>query len=106
MIDCGILDTDIHPYPDLTKEEIKSIDYLFLTHCHKDHTGAVYYMIQNGFDGLIISSKETIDFANIHYNHIFYIKSFLEDIVLVLYGFSLRQKMTVTFSLATINKIH
>ncbi len=82
MIDCGILDTDTHPYPNLTKEEIQSIDYLFLTHTHKDHTGAVNKIIQDGFKGMIIASFETIDFTNIEYPKIFYVHSYMKKIEL------------------------
>ena len=39
MLDCGILDTDSDPYPRLSKDEVKKIDYLILSHAHKDHTG-------------------------------------------------------------------
>ena len=82
MVDCGILDTDICPYPNLTNEEIEKIDYLFLTHTHKDHTGAVNKIIKEGFKGMIIASLETIDFSSIEYPKIFYVHSYNQKITL------------------------
>ena len=82
MVDCGILDTDSNPYPNLTKEEIESTDYLFLTHTHKDHTGAVNKIIKEGFKGMIIASLETIDFTGIEYSKIFYVHSYNQKIAL------------------------
>ncbi len=82
MVDCGILDTDSNPYPNLTKEEIERVDYLFLTHTHKDHTGAVNKIIEEGFKGMIIASLETIDFTGIEYPKIFYVHSYNRKIAL------------------------
>lgn len=82
MVDFGILDTDINPLPKLTEEEIKKLDYLFLTHCHKDHTGAVSFLIEKGFKGTIIASKETIAFSDIKYPYIIYIDTYLKEIAL------------------------
>ena len=72
MMDCGILDTDEHPEPYLSEEEAQSTDYLFLSHSHKDHTGAVMYLINKGFTGWIIASRETMRFARIKYDKIMY----------------------------------
>ena len=60
MFDCGILDTDALPYPNITPDEARQINYLFLSHAHKDHTGAVPYLLQLGFQGVIAASPETI----------------------------------------------
>lgn len=32
MVDCGVMDSDANPYPDITDAELKKTDYLFLTH--------------------------------------------------------------------------
>ncbi len=82
LIDCGILDTDVNPYPKFTQEEIEHTDYLFLTHSHKDHTGAVNKFILDGFNGTIIASDETIDFAGINYSKIYFIHSYLSQVLL------------------------
>ena len=37
IVDCGIMDTDPVPWPAVTPEELAQADFLFLTHCHKDH---------------------------------------------------------------------
>ena len=70
MFDCGILDTDIFPYPDISSSEAARVDYLFLSHAHKDHTGAVSHLIQNGFQGTILASKETIQHIGLSYQKV------------------------------------
>ncbi len=59
MVDCGIMDEDPFPYPSLSFEELECVDYLFLTHCHKDHSGAIHYICENGFHGTVITSEMT-----------------------------------------------
>ncbi len=62
LVDCGLMR---EPYgssnPFLTDEQIKSIDYLFLTHCHADHAGAVMWLYERGFKGIVIASRFTLD---------------------------------------------
>lgn len=67
MVDCGILDTDSHPEPHLSHEEAEAADYLFLTHAHKDHTGALDYLLHKGFHGEIIAAEDTFRFCRIKY---------------------------------------
>ena len=67
MVDCGIMDTDPFPYPDVTPEELARVEYLFLTHCHKDHSGAFEYFCQRGFRGTLVTSRMTCLLAGIEY---------------------------------------
>ena len=67
MVDCGIMDSDSQPYPDVTSEELSKTDYLFLTHCHKDHSGAFTEFVKRGFCGVLAASQMTIDLSNISY---------------------------------------
>lgn len=46
MVDCGIMDSDSNPYPDVTEEELAKTDYVFLTHSHKDHSGAFMHFVE------------------------------------------------------------
>lgn len=50
--------------------EAQRIDYLFLSHAHKDHTGAVPHLIQMGFQGTIVASPETFSQIGLHYNKV------------------------------------
>lgn len=59
MIDCGIKEEKETSYPKLSQKQIKDTRYLFLTHSHKDHAGAISWLIENGFSGRIISTEET-----------------------------------------------
>ena len=70
MFDCGILDTDPFPYPNITDEEAINTDFLFLSHAHKDHSGAIDHLIYKGFSGWILGTKQTIDFSHIEYDKI------------------------------------
>lgn len=61
LVDCGLIHGRESSYPKLTREKICNINYLFLTHSHIDHTGAVKWLIQEGFNGKIIVSRQTYD---------------------------------------------
>lgn len=67
MADCGIMDTDPNPFPAVTGEELGAVDYLFLTHCHKDHSGAFPYFVEKGFSGTLVTSAMTYELADLHY---------------------------------------
>lgn len=62
LVDCGKNADDVNDsYPHLTKQQIKKIDLVFLTHSHNDHVGALPWLYENGFKGKVIASKETIE---------------------------------------------
>lgn len=60
LLDCGLMPCGDKPYPRLDREEIKKIKYLFLTHSHADHTGAIGWLIENGFNGTVAATEETL----------------------------------------------
>lgn len=70
MIDCGVLDTDPQPYPEVPHDVIINTDYLLLTHCHKDHVGAVEYFIAKGFHGMIVTEEITTELRIIKYGDV------------------------------------
>ena len=57
LVDCGKGKDDM---PDLKKKEIRKLSYVFLTHSHGDHTGALDWLIDKGFEGTIYGSEETV----------------------------------------------
>ena len=62
LVDCGLMrEPNGSSRPFLSDEQIKSIDYLFLTHCHADHAGAVMWLYERGFKGIVIASRFTLD---------------------------------------------
>lgn len=59
LVDCGIMAGDEKPYPHLTDKQIRSAEYLFLTHSHADHCGALEWLYSKGFSGTVVSSAPT-----------------------------------------------
>lgn len=59
IVDCGTSTDGLDRVPDLTPDEIRGAEYLFLTHSHRDHTGAVEYLENMGFTGAILMSAQT-----------------------------------------------
>lgn len=61
LVDCGIMagNTD-DPYPHLSSDQIRKLDYVFLTHSHSDHSGALPWLLQQGFGGTVVASSETL----------------------------------------------
>jgi metallo-beta-lactamase family protein len=66
LIDCGLVQgshfaekQNFEPFA----YDPRSVDALFVTHAHIDHTGRIPKLIQDGFQGRIISTPPTKDFA-------------------------------------------
>ncbi|MDO4620469.1 MAG: MBL fold metallo-hydrolase [Lachnospiraceae bacterium] len=61
LVDAGLMkEKKESPYPRLSREQIQKVDYLFLTHSHADHSGAIPWLIENGFHGTICASEATL----------------------------------------------
>lgn len=60
LVDCGkMADTPEDPFPRLSSSQIQKLNAVFLTHSHADHTGALPWLLKNGFSGKIIAAQET-----------------------------------------------
>lgn len=60
LVDAGIMkEKPEMPFPELSGEQIRNASYLFLTHCHADHSGAIQWLLDRGFHGEIIASEPT-----------------------------------------------
>ena len=59
LVDCGKMAGSAQPYPKLEPEQIRSLQYVFLTHSHADHTGALPWLLEQGFSGTVAASDET-----------------------------------------------
>ena len=60
LVDCGLMAGSDDPYPRLTPNEISRVKYVFLTHSHADHTGALPWLYENGFSGWTVASACTL----------------------------------------------
>lgn len=68
LVDCGLLqgipDSGVEnrkPFP----YDVKTIDFLFITHAHMDHIGRVCKLVRDGFRGTIYSTPETKELSNV-----------------------------------------
>ncbi len=58
LFDCGI-NKDTGKIPDLIPEKVTQLDYVFLSHSHKDHSWAIPYLYKEGYSKQILMNKET-----------------------------------------------
>lgn len=62
LVDCGIMAGEPGGgYPHLSADEARQLKWLFLTHSHADHTGALPWLGQMGFTGPVIASRHTLN---------------------------------------------
>lgn len=89
LVDCGLMaGEEGGGYPHLTNAEIKDVKYVFLTHSHADHTGALPWLVANGFHGNVIASEETLSQLPFEVNNSMTIEQFQaeEHLIKVQYG--------------------
>ncbi len=65
LVDAGTSTDGLDRLPSLSSEQIRRAEYIFLTHSHKDHTGAVEFLESHGFTGPVIMSNQT--YRQLHY---------------------------------------
>lgn len=66
LVDCGLLQGTQDAYDENKKPfpyDVKSIDFLFVTHAHLDHIGRVGKIVRDGFRGVIYSTPQTKEIA-------------------------------------------
>lgn len=62
LLDCGLMkELPGVPFPHLSPEQVRKADYLLLSHCHLDHTGALLWLYEKGFRGRVIATAFTLD---------------------------------------------
>ena len=59
LLDCGLGEKG--ELPDFSKIDVSTLNALFLSHSHLDHTGAVGELFKRGFHGQVFLSKPTYD---------------------------------------------
>lgn len=59
IVDAGTSTDGLDRVPDLTAEQVARAEYLFITHSHRDHTGAIGYFESLGFAGSVLLTNQT-----------------------------------------------
>lgn len=62
LVDCGVMagaEGDAK-FPHLNEKQIQKLQAVFLTHSHADHTGAIPWLLQQGYEGPIIAATPTL----------------------------------------------
>lgn len=60
IVDCGYQRSHVgDELPHISSEHIRAAQYLFISHSHENQSGALEYLIDNGFTGRIVMTTET-----------------------------------------------
>ena len=59
LVDCGKMAGSKQLYPNFFPEQVWALQYVFLTHSHTDHSGALPWLLEQGFSGTVVASSET-----------------------------------------------
>ena len=59
ILDCGVSTDGLNRIPDFTAEQLEKAEFLFLSHSHKDHSGAIEYVEDMGYTGPVLMSNRT-----------------------------------------------
>ena len=66
LVDCGYFQGHVQKHnTDDFDFDPKSVDVLLLTHAHLDHSGRIPKLVKDGFDGRIITTRATMDLAEV-----------------------------------------
>lgn len=80
LVDCGVMAGEVGGgYPHLSEEEIKNVNYIFLTHSHADHSAAIPWMVKNGFEGTVVATKHTLGQLPFEVNKKLSLESFCKE---------------------------
>ncbi len=60
LVDCGIMAGAQAPYPALTAAQARGLDFVFLTHSHADHTGALAWLSGQGCTATVVAASATL----------------------------------------------
>ncbi len=68
LVDCGLLQGTTDSDEENRKPfsyDVKTVDFLFVTHAHMDHIGRACKLVKEGFSGIIYSTPETKELAQV-----------------------------------------
>jgi metallo-beta-lactamase family protein len=83
MVDCGLLQDPGQSAQNEAPFEYEpaSIDYLFITHAHIDHIGRIHKLVRDGFKGVIYSTAETKEIAELMMMDLAHIEGFDDSLI-------------------------
>ena len=70
LVDCGLLAGAEDNLPRLNAEQIRTLRAVFLTHSHADHTGALPWLAQQGYQRPVYATLPTLTQLPFSLNHI------------------------------------
>lgn len=93
LIDCGLFQGPkvVHTEVPEFMYKPETIDYLFVTHAHVDHIGRIHHLVRAGFKGVIYSTSETREIAELMLQDLIHISG--EDEALIERPFELWQTL-------------
>ncbi len=59
LLDCGLKKGPIVEYPVLASDQIKALDFIFITHSHADHSGAIAWIQNRGCKAKLVMTSMT-----------------------------------------------
>lgn len=65
LVDAGTSTDGFERVPELSTEQIRNAQYIFITHSHRDHTGAIEYFERLGFTGQVLMTNQS--YRQIHH---------------------------------------
>jgi predicted metal-dependent RNase len=65
LLDAGVKIGQVTEYPDISKEQLGSIEAVFISHSHLDHVGFLPHLFSMGYRGTVYTTKPTMELSNV-----------------------------------------
>ena len=65
QLDSGVKLGQHEEHPQISRDQINSVDGIFISHAHLDHTGYLPHIFSHGYKGHVYSTKPTMELTNV-----------------------------------------